>query len=123
MPQLPDADATLLSDLARKDVATIGRRRIKQLLALCWRCINGQKQAEEEACAQTFLANALWLAASGKLTEVMIAVQARLTPEQKGDCLALLQMRYDAEAWRAHCELDLPPLPVAVEADPEPIPA
>lgn len=121
MAHLPPADATLLAALARKDVPTIGRARIKQLVALCWRCINAEKQADEEAQAQAFLANALWLAASGKLTEGMIATQVRLTPEQKRDCLALLQLRYDAEAWRAHCELDLPPLPVAVE--PEAIPA
>lgn len=121
MPIPTPEDAQLLAELARPEVATIGQSRLKKLLALCWRCINGAKAAEEAAQAHAFVASALWLAASGTLTEEMIRTQPRLSAEQKSDCLALLQMRYDAEAWRAHTEFVLPPLPAAIDV--EPIPA
>ncbi|MGI4873219.1 MAG: hypothetical protein ACRYFX_18820 [Janthinobacterium lividum] len=119
MPVLTPDETTLLADLAKPAVHTIGRPRIKQLLALCWRCINAEREADQNAAAWQFVAKALWLAASGVLTEEMIAQQPRLTEEQKADCLKLLQLRYDADAWRKHTGFDLPPLPEAVFAEPE----
>lgn len=120
MPVLTAAENTLLTDLAKPAVHTIGRPRIKQLLALVWRCINAEHEADQNAQAHQFLASALWLAAAGELTEEMIANQPRLSAEQKGDCLKILQLRLDAEQWREYCGLDnLPALPEAVFAEPE----
>lgn len=69
MPIVTPADSQLLTDLARHNVTTIGRPRIKELTGLCWRLINGTQEAEKAAADSDFLANALWLAAAGKLTE------------------------------------------------------
>lgn len=92
-------EGKLLADLNKPDCRTIGRPRILEMLGIVQKCQQGVAEARQEQAAATIMANGIFLAAAGKLTEDEINNARHVSLEQKADLLAVVQMRYYAEAY------------------------
>lgn len=120
MATLTPTENDLLTLLAAPNVPMIGKGRMKEVGALCYRLIALANEAEQAAATKekdAFMtqlgANALWMAATGELTEEAIEMHPMLAGKVRRDLLAMRQMRLDAEQWREYCGLDLPAIPTA----------
>lgn len=100
-PVLTPLEGKAIFDIAKPSVRSIGRPRIEELLGIVQKLHDGIQAAEERVDAASFLLNAFWLAASGKISEADIESNPRVSAQQREDLLAMTQLRYDAEAWRA----------------------
>ena len=115
------ADHILLRELRNPDVRTIGRARIVSLLDAFDRneldTLRAVTDANADAEQTHFIANNLWLAASGIIGEAEIMAHPRLAAagwdDHRIDLLKLVQLRHEAEAYRVLMGHDLPPLPTA----------
>lgn len=99
-PVLTPPEGKTVIEIANPAVRSIGRPRIDALLGIVQKLHDGIQAADERTDAATFLLNAFWLAASGKIGEADIAANPRVSPQQRDDLLAMCQLRCDAEAWR-----------------------
>jgi hypothetical protein len=111
MANITEDENNLLKMLGSTNVLTLGKGRMKEVQAFIYRLMYLVDNAETAKNGAERIANGLWLAASGALTEDQINNAPHLTDEQKGDLLKVVQLRYDADEWRAHCQLNLPELP------------
>jgi len=115
MSLLAPAEGKILADLNNPACLTIGRKRIEQVMGIVSRLLTTATAAIEQAQGveqhSELLVQGWWLALSGELAEEMIAAQPRLSAEEKDDLLKVLQLRYDADAYRAIMGPQQNPLP------------
>lgn len=101
---LTNQETQLLLELRNPEVRTVGRARLTALLNALDRVNLEAGHLERKVEASAFFANNLWLAASGVIGEAEIANHSRLQDPacagHRNDLLALVQLRYDAQAWR-----------------------
>lgn len=111
MPDLTQEENDWLKLLGSEAKLSLRTRELRQLSLFIHRLMNVADQAEKAKRKAELLANGFWLTASGKLDEQQINANPQLTEQERGDMLAMLQLRHDAVHWREHTGFDLPAIP------------
>lgn len=111
MPDLTSKENELLKVLTTPGINMLGKARMKELSMFIHRLMFLADESERGKRKAELLANAFWLIGSGALTEQEILARPGLTEQEREDMLAMLQLRFDAVAWREHTGFDLPNLP------------